>query len=174
LNDRRDENLVVASRAGDKSAYALLVKRHYKHVFLVCLGMLGTVHDAEDIAQDVMLKGYVEIGKLRDSKQFGSWIMRIAKNLCINFIHRKNRARKVLAEKATRPNQTTTQNDNLQLAIERLSPETRLPLVMYYFDGESVKTVAEKLNISASGVYQKLQTAIRELHNLLVEQGDVK
>ena len=174
MNDRCDENLVVASRAGDKSAYALLVKRYYKHVFLVCLGMLGTVHDAEDIAQDVMLKGYVEIGKLRDSKRFGSWIMRIAKNLCINFIHRKTRAKKVLAEKATQPNQTTTQNDNLQQAIERLSPETRLPLVMYYFDGESVKTVAEKLNISTSGVYQKLRTAIRELHNLLVEQGDAK
>ena len=174
MNDRCDENLVAASRTGDKSAYALLVKRHYKHVFLVCLGILGTVHDAEDIAQDVMLKGYVEISKLRDAKQFGSWITRIAKNLCINFIHRKERAKKVLAEKATQPNQTTTQNDSLQLAIERLSPETRLPLVMYYFDGESVKTVAEKLNISTSGVYQKLRTAMRELHNLLVEQGDVK
>ena len=39
FNDRSDENLVVACQAGDRSAYELIVKRHYKHVFLVCLGI---------------------------------------------------------------------------------------------------------------------------------------
>ena len=52
MDDRLDENVVRACRQGDTASYALLVKRHYRHVFAVCLGILGNIHDAEDIAQD--------------------------------------------------------------------------------------------------------------------------
>lgn len=174
MDDRSDENLVGASRTGDKGAYAQLVKRHYKHVFLVCLGILGSVHDAEDVAQETMLKGFVNMSKLRDGGHFGRWILRIAKNLSINLVHRKERARKVVAERAVRPNRATVENDNLEWAIQRLPRKMRLPLVMYYFDGENVKAVAEKLNMSCSAVYSKLQTAVYELHRLLGERGEAK
>ena len=174
MNERSDENLVVTCRAGDKSAYELLIKRHYRHIFLICLGILGNVHDAEDIAQDTMLKGYVRIGTLRDGSQFGAWVAKIAKSRCINFIRRKKHAKKYVVEKVTRGNPSTTDSDHLQLAIEQLPQEIRLPLVMYYFDGQSVKTVAERLNISTPGVYLKLRTATKQLHELLVKQGDVK
>jgi RNA polymerase sigma-70 factor (ECF subfamily) len=173
LNVLSDENLVVACRVGDRTAYELLVKRHYKRIFLICLGILGNVHDAEDIAQDTVLKGYVRIKTLRDSSQFLPWLVKIAKHRCINFIRRKGRTKKFV-EKAMQPNQSEPDNYNLQLAIERLPREIRLPLVMYYFDGQSVKTVAQRLDMSSSSVYLKLRTAITELHNLLAKQGDSK
>lgn len=174
MNDRSDESLVVACRAEDRSAYELLIKRYYKRVFLVCLGILGNVHDAEDIAQDAMLKGYVQIRMLRDGSQFGPWVVKIARRLCINFIHRKKRAQEIVAEKAIQTNQSVTDNDNLQLAIEQLPQGIRLPLVMYYFDSQSVKTVAKTLGMSGSSVYLKLRTAVKELHNLLAGQGDAR
>jgi hypothetical protein len=46
LDGRLDENLVMASRKGDKSAYAQLIRGHYDHVFMICLGILGNVEDA--------------------------------------------------------------------------------------------------------------------------------
>ena len=174
MNDRSDENLVIACRAGDRSAYELLVKRHYKHVFLICLGILGNVYDAEDIAQDAILKGYVQIRTLRDGSQFGPWIARITKSMCINFIRRKRYAKKVVAERAAHTNHSATDNDNLQRAIEQLPQRIRLPLVMHYFDGQSVNTVAKTLDMSRSGVYRKLRTALKELHNLLAKQGEIK
>ena len=82
--------------------------------------------------------------------------------------------RKALEERAMQPNQTAMQNDNLEQAMAKLPEDVRLPLVMYYFDGQSVKTVAERLNMSAHGVYLKLRTATKQLHELLVKQGDVK
>ncbi len=170
-----DKDLVVSCLAEDRSAYGLLVRKHYKRIFLICLGILGNVHDAEDIAQDAMLKGYEQIRTLRDGSKFGLWIARIAKSLCINFIRRKKYAKRVVAaERMIDANQRVNEYDNLQLAIEQLPQETRLPLVMYYFDGQSVKTVAERLQMSNSGVYLKLRTAIKELHNLLAKQGDSK
>lgn len=172
MDERSDKNLVVASGKGDRKAYALLVERYYRQVFLVCMGVLGNVHDAEDIAQEAMLKGFVKIRQLRDGSQFGSWVVRIAKNMCVNLARRKKHAARAVVEKAMQPKQTQTRNDNLQQAIEKLPEAVRLPLIMYYFNGQSVKTVAKKLNISSPGVYLKLRTATKRLHELLVRQGD--
>lgn len=54
MTELSDEQLVEASRAGDKEAYAALANRYYERVFIRCLGMLGNVHDAEDITQDAV------------------------------------------------------------------------------------------------------------------------
>ena len=176
MDEFSDKNLIDASCAGDRKAYATLVKKYYRHVFLVCMGILGNVADAEDIAQDTMLKGFVAISKLRDRSQFNPWITRIAKNMCLNLARREKHlrkvVRKVVEEKAKQLNQRTAENYKLQQAIEKLPQETRLPLLIYYFDGQSVKTVAERLNISIPGVRLKLRAATEQLHELLVKQGD--
>ena len=61
-------------------------------------------------------------------------------------------------------------SSHLQQALEQLPEKTRLPLVMYFFDGASVKTVARRLNMSASGVYQRLRTGISQLHSVMVSK----
>ncbi len=168
-----DENLVDASRAGDKDAYAVLAERHYERVFVVCLAMLGSVHDAEDVTQDAMLRGMLRIGTLRDSSQFGYWIMRIARNYCLDLMRRNKRGRQVAAREMTPADEMLVPYENLQRAIEKLPPESRQPLVTYYFGGESVKDVAEKMKMSRSAVYQRLRAATKQLHKLLIEQGYV-
>lgn len=173
LSELTDENLVDASRAGDKDAYAVLAKRYYERVFVTCLGMLGSVHDAEDITQDAMLRGLLRIGTLRDSSQFGSWIVRIARNYCLSLMRRKKYGKQVLARKSTPPDQTLATYEKLQRAIEKLPPKFRQPLVTYYFGGESAKDVAEKMKMSRSAVYQRLRAATKQLHKLLIKQGDV-
>ena len=172
MNERSEEKLVAGSCRGDKAAYAQLVERYYKQLFLVCLGIVGNVQDAEDLAQESILKGFLEISTLRESSQFGPWIIRIARNLSINFVRRQQRGRQVLQKKVTQSDQRPCLNDNLQQAIEKLPMEIRLPLVMYYFDGQSVQKVADNLDMSTSAVYSKLRNAIKQLHRLLAEKGD--
>jgi RNA polymerase sigma-70 factor (ECF subfamily) len=174
LDDRSNKDLVVACLAGDRNAYGLLVKRHYKLVFLTCLGFLGNVYDSEDIAQETMLKGYMKINTLKDGSQFGPWLTRIAKNLCINLIRKTKHAKRFATEKMVNTNRRVDDYDNLQEAIEKLPQETRAPLVMYYFDGRSIETVANRLEMSSSTVYLRLRAAITELHSLLAKQGDSK
>ena len=74
---------------GTKDAYAALVKRYYKHVFAVCYGILANAADAEDMAQDTMLAGYLKIRSLRSDERFEQWIIQIARNLCIDLIREK-------------------------------------------------------------------------------------
>lgn len=163
----------MASCRGDRTAYAQLVRRHYKPVFLVCLGVLGNVQDAEDAAQDTLLKGFQRLPQLRDGAQFGGWIVAIARNVSINVLRKRKLTGKALAaERPGGPDRPQASHEDLQRAVARLPGDLRLPLVMYYFDGQNVKAVAAKLAISTSGVYQKLRAAIKELHDVLAAQGD--
>ena len=173
LSETSDENLVFSSRSGDKEAYARLAKRHYKRVFVVCLGLLGRIHDAEDMAQEAMLKGLMNIKDLREPSQFGSWIVRIAKNDCISLIRRRDYSKKLITFETVPADDELVPYQNLQQAIDKLPPEIRLPVVMYYFDSASVKDIARELNLSCSRVYQRLKTATEQLHRLLKKQGDV-
>lgn len=170
MDDRSDERLVAACQDGDRLAYAILVKRHYRHVFAICIGMLGNIHDAEDIAQDAMLRGFAEINKLRRGEQFGAWIVRITRNSCIDFFRRQKRVRQVEGEKVAEARQTISENHALQEAVRRLPRELRMPLVMYYFGDKSAKDIAEKLNISRSGVCERIRSARKALHKLLTEE----
>ena len=170
MNAHLDENLVHACQRDDKTAYAALVQRHYRHVFAMCLGMLGNVDDAEDIAQEAMLKGLLKIKKLDKAEQFESWILQIARNLCIDFLRQRKRTKAVGIKQQTQPTQRNGENHNLQQAIKRLPQELRVPLTMFYFDGKNAKTIARKLNISHSGACHKIRVARKQLHELLTER----
>ena len=136
----------------------------------MCLGMLGNVDDAEDVAQEAMLRGLLKIKKLDRAGQFESWILQIARNLCIDFLRRRKRAKVIGIEQPKQPPQRTGENHDLQQAIGRLPQELRVPLTMYYFDGKNAKTIARKLNISHSGACQKIRNARKRLHELLTER----
>jgi RNA polymerase sigma-70 factor (ECF subfamily) len=172
LDERSDNDLVQASCRGDRGAYAALVRRHYNQAFLVCLGVLGNVHDAEDAAQDAMIKGFERIRQLRQGPQFSGWITAIARNLSVNLLRKRKSAPVGGTEEPSACDPAPSAHEELRQAVAQLPWDLRLPLVMYYFDGQNVKAVAEKLDMSTSGVYQKLRTAIQELHEMLTTQGD--
>jgi RNA polymerase sigma-70 factor (ECF subfamily) len=172
LDERNDNDLVQASCRGDRGAYATLVRRHYNQAFLVCLGVLGNVHDAEDAGQDAMIKGFERIRQLRHGSQFGGWIVAIARNVSVNLLRKRKLVPASEAGEPSACDPTPSAHEELRRAVAQLPWDLRLPLVMYYFDGQNVKAVAEKLDMSTSGVYQKLRTAIQELHEILTMPGD--
>ena len=196
MNDSSDENAVRACRHGDKAAYALLVKKHYRHVFGVCFGMLARVHDAEDMAQEAMLKGFRNIGKLGKADQFESWILRIARNACIDFLRKQKRNKTAASgtflggslksaglgdgdpdNALSHPQaslEAATQSDDhhdLEQAIRRLPQELRTPLALYYFEQKNAQSIAEMLGISHSLVCQRIREARNQLHRFLTERS---
>ena len=169
MDELTEENAIRACRQGDKTAYAELVRRHYRHVFALCLGMLAHTHDAEDVAQETMLKGLAGIRHLAKPEQFESWILRIARNLCIDLLRRRRRAKTVAAKLEPTPAQEAGENHDLERALRRLPQELRLPLTMYYFEHRDAKSIAGKLGVSASLTYQRIREARSQLHELLTE-----
>jgi RNA polymerase sigma-70 factor (ECF subfamily) len=167
LYDGLEKELTVRSRNGDTSAYAELARAYAGRVFAVCLSMLGNSHDAEDIAQQTLLNGFTGVGQLRSDEQFGAWISRIARNLCIDFT-RRGKHRQRITDQQPIPNEKDADNyPELQVALAKLPEDYRLTLMLYYFDGRSTKNIAEVLAISQAAVQTRLCRARKLLRELL-------
>ncbi len=172
VNDRSIRDQTAASEAQGRTADEELVRQHYDHVFAVCYGILVNVHDAEDATQETMLRGLVKATRRMGPDRLGPWIIRVARNLCIDRLRRRKRR----GPPAEPPAPPSRQDLNIQLelehAIQRLPAELRVPLLMFYFDGRGAKTIAKILNISHSGVCQRLRMARQQLHEFLTEGSE--
>ncbi len=93
MNDER--RLVVAAGRGDESAYSELVAAYRPALLAHCYRMLGSIHDAEDALQEVLLQAWRGLGGFEGRSSFRSWMYTIATNACLKAIER--RGRRVLA-----------------------------------------------------------------------------
>jgi len=152
-------------------AYTGLVEVYARRVFAICLGMLGNIHDAEDIAQQTLLKGFMSIDELRDSEQFGVWISRIARNLCVDFIRRRKREQSTFVRHPAVSESASKEYPELEGALARLPRRYRIALMLYYFDGRSTVNIAETLRISQAAVYARMSRARKRLRKLLGAAG---
>lgn len=171
MDSETEKTLVASCQRGDRAAYEGLVRAHTGRVFAICLGVLGDRHDAEDMAQQTLLRGFMQIKSLRNSQRFGAWIAQIARNLCVDTIRRRK------SQAASPPPVRDTANDEtrghreLEGAMAKLSPDYRMPLLLFYFNGRSTKSIAETLGISQAAVQTRLTRARKKLRDLLVAEG---
>jgi len=167
-----ERKAIASCRQGDRSAYGDLIRAHSARVFAVCLGMLGNRHDAEDLTQQTLLSGFLRIRTLRDSDRFAPWIVRIARNLCIDVLRTRKRA-----SVSSGPSNTSGQSDpddlrRLEQALSRLDADYRVPLLLFYFDGRSTQNIAETLGITQANVQTRLSRARKQLRRWLEREGD--
>src|SRR5438477_12356285 len=84
-----DRQLLEAARGGDERAYAVLVEPHRGELHAHCYRMLGSVHDAEDALQDVLLRAWRGLARFEGRSSLRSWLYTIATNACLNLIARR-------------------------------------------------------------------------------------
>lgn len=77
--------LLKKATAGDKEAIETLIQSVQDMVFNLSLRMLGTFHDAEDAAQDILLRVITHLSSFHGESAFSTWVFRIAVNHLINY-----------------------------------------------------------------------------------------
>ena len=83
LTDGSNAALVLAARAGDKGAFALLLERYRPMLLTMCRRMFGGDEAlAEDAAQEAILQAFLGLDRLRQVDRFGSWLVGIGLNVC--------------------------------------------------------------------------------------------
>jgi len=174
LESGSDAKIVEACLAGDGRAYAGLVRLHGRRVYALCLAMTGNAADAEDLAQEALMRGFTELGSLRDRDRFGPWIAAIAGNTCRNFIKKRSSRERTVAMQPDCPRENPDDLSDLRAMLSRLPEQHRIPLMLYYFDGHGTEGVAASLGISVEAVYTRLSRARRELRRLLENAGGVR
>jgi RNA polymerase sigma-70 factor (ECF subfamily) len=174
LESGPDAKIVEACLAGDARAYAGLVRLHGRRVYAICLAMTGNAADAEDMAQEAFMRGFTELGSLRDRDRFGRWIAAIAGNTCRNFIKKRSSRERAVAMQPDCPRENPDDLSDLRDMLSRLPEQHRIPLMLYYFDGHSTEGVAASLGISCEAVHTRLSRARRELRKLLENAGGAR
>jgi RNA polymerase sigma factor (sigma-70 family) len=83
--------LLAAAQAGDERAFRQLVEP-YRHALEVhCYRMLGSAPDAEDLAQETLLRAWRALERFEPRAQFQTWLYRIATNACLDELERRPR-----------------------------------------------------------------------------------
>lgn len=79
-----DHELVRACLEGRRSAFDVLVARHQRQVYRLCYRFAGNHEDASDLAQETFIRAYRGLGGFKGRSSVGTWLYRIAVNLCLN------------------------------------------------------------------------------------------
>lgn len=76
-----EEGLVARAAGGDREAFELLVRGHFRRIYGVLFRLVGNAEDAEDLAQETFVRAQRALEHLRDRAGFGAWLLRIAVHL---------------------------------------------------------------------------------------------
>ena len=131
-------------------------------------GILLTLHseqDAADAVQDALLLAWRGRGRLRNESAVKAWLTRILINACKSVLRKRRRA--VMTELHDMAAPPVVDNQPLHDALERLKPEWRMPIVLYYLEGFSVGEVAVALRIPAGTVKSRLSKGRKLLQGML-------
>jgi RNA polymerase sigma factor (sigma-70 family) len=141
-----------------------IVARHQAMVCGVAFGILGDFAESEDAAQDAFLTAWRKFHDLREPAGLRAWLFQIARNAALGRL-RRTRGAEVLdaalevADESPQPDEGAAKEEEAALVRESLArlPEVyRMPLILFYREGQSVKRVGEALGISEDAVKQRL------------------
>src|SRR6266704_3803605 len=159
-----DADLVRAARRGDKRAFVEIVARHQALVCGIALGILGDFAASEDAAQEAFLTAWRKFHELREPERLRAWLGQIARNAALGQLRRR-RGHDVLeddlpiTDHSPQPDEAAASEEEAALVRETLGklPETyRLPLILYYREGQSVRVAAEAIGVSEDALKQRL------------------
>ncbi len=86
-----DLDLVKAAQAGDQRALDALLRRHYDRAHAVCRRIAGSTRDADDAAQEAMIRVVRNIHRFDGRSAFSTWVYRIATNAALDELRKRKR-----------------------------------------------------------------------------------
>ena len=173
-HDTDQRLLLVAAQAGDERAFRRLVEP-YRHALEVhCYRMLGSAQDAEDLAQETLLRAWRALERFEPRAQFQTWLYRIATNACLDELERRPRRPAPVDLFPDRPSDDSASptydpaaryaiREGMELAllraIQELPGRQRAVLILRDVLGWAAAEVAELLESTVASVNSALQRA---------------
>lgn len=173
-----DAALAREAVRGDQRAFAVLVSRHRPGVRNLIARFCQDPDGIEDLAQDIFVKAYLNLGSLRDGSVFRGWLHRIAANTCIDWLRRtKAESGLVGCLEASLPDERYQERREAREARQRLeaamavlpSADRRL-LLLLGVEGKSVKEVAGMTGLTRINVKVRAYRARRKLRAFLEKE----
>jgi RNA polymerase sigma-70 factor (ECF subfamily) len=182
---RSDEELIEACRAGESSAFEVLVSRWEDKIRGAAWRVLGSEEEAREVAHEAFVKAYGALAGFKSEARFSSWLYQIALNLCRDRLRRrKTRATvsleqleengPVLVERRPGAQEQLIQDDlasAVRRAIECLPAEQREIVILKEYQGLTFLEIAQALDVPVSTVKTRLYRGLGQLRLRLESEG---
>jgi len=158
-----------ASVKGDITAFEAIVKKYQSFICAITFSATGNVEKSEELAQEAFMSAWKDLAQLKDLTKFQSWLGSIARNVIKNSFRSQKQD---LISKSSSMDQvedvgikdsgpleaaiTKERQAVVRQALQQIPAKYREPLVLFYRQQQSVKKVAEQLQLSEGAVRQRL------------------
>src|SRR5688572_7499488 len=165
----------------DVRAFEAFLLEYQDMVYATAVRLLGNAMEAEDVAQTVFLKAFERFDQIGSSPSAPGWLKTVTTNECLNHLSRyRNRWRffselgpiaalRAAAGQPPDPDPFQDLESALDLALKRLPPHQRVPIVLFHFDDLSYQEIAQRLGVSVGKVKTDIHRGREALRAALTE-----
>ena len=173
-----DEDTIVSRiLEGQTELYRLLVNRYAESALSVVRHIIHTQEDAEEVLQDAFVAAFQGLGSYdKDRASFKTWLLNIASHTALKRVERATDTGIVSMEEVFEPIAEPdvdvdemlddTSPDRMELldrAVERLAPDDKLLVNLYYYDDMRLKDIATLMESTDSYLRSRLQWIRKKL-----------
>jgi len=179
-----DYRLIEGCRAGDSSAVKRFVQTYQRDIYRLALSILDDSSEAEDAAQEALLASLRSLDSFHGDSSLKTWIYSITVNLCRTRLQQRKRRERLVEILGgifhlRNLHQASVEEDVIQSemdetfwrVIHTLKEKHRIPLVLRYYQNLSVAEIAAILKIPEGTVHSRLNTARKQLQEVLKERS---
>jgi RNA polymerase sigma-70 factor, ECF subfamily len=178
LMDTPDETLAHAAAGGDRSAFAVLLGRHYDRIHGLCWRLTGSRTEAEDLTQDICASLPAKLTAWRGEARFTTWLYRVTVNAAHDLRRRQaTRARAALGwgdwELARQDDmaQARAAQDWLIDAMSRLPPDLRDTVALVLGEEVTQAEAGAILGISEGTVAWRMSEVKKRLRAMAEQEA---
>lgn len=170
--ERQMVHLVKRACTGDSQAFTQLILDREQMLSRVAMAMLKNAEDAADAVQEAVLDAWQGLPRLREPSYFNTWLVKILIRSCYRIsADRTKRAHSQLEEfLAAQEPLDWDQSLDIRATLEQLKPEDCLLLGLFYYDGLSVREIAQAMELSEDCVKQRLHRSRKRFRLIFLEK----
>jgi len=181
LQKELDITLIQMTLKGDNSAFAVLVDRYQAYVFTIVLRYVPERELAEELAQDVFVKAYRNLGGFRGDSKFTTWLYAIVNTTCLSQVRKRKDGTVLPGDEAmsriagidaanTAPSsrlEGQTRKQLLENAIRQLPEGEGQVITLHYILEQSIDEVCQITGLTEANVKVKLFRARQKLKTIM-------
>lgn len=154
-----------------KGTIERLVQKYSSMVLQIAYQYSFNKSEAEDITQEVFIKLYKNIKKIKNNEHIKAWLIRVTINLSIDYNRNYwNKNTTSLDENYKYFDEETKDVFN---ELKKLTPEYRNIIYLYYYQGYKISEISEILSMNQNTVSSYLTRARKELKHILEQGGEL-
>lgn len=174
--DDSDADVVARAKEGERTAQALLYRRHVRMVRGLAYRLLGQ-SGVEDVVQDVFVTAFERLGTLRDGQAFARWLGTIVVYTARKAIRERRRSRahseapltSLIAEDA--PMEVREELEAVYQILAELPDDVRIALVLRRVEGLSIKEISVYMGRSSATVKRRISDGDFHLEAAMRKKG---